>query len=428
MKNRREELRKIIAHAIRPKTMEEIIKQQANFGANHYDKFEITLLGGNGTSLRAIIKKDGKEKEITLKDFFGAYSATSVGNGHPRIIEAAYEQLTTGMTLSSGRFYNEWSGALAEILVKLFGFEGAKALMMNSGAEAVETAIKAMRQWGYIEKGIPKDKAEIIVFDGNFGGRTITIVSASPHPEYRDNFGPLTPGFKMVPYGDIEAVRKAITPNTCGILVEPIQGEGGIIVPYTGFLKDLQKLCAEENTILALDEIQVGLGRTGKLFCHQYEIIPDKRTLLILGKALGGGLIVSAVIGEIVKLFKPGSHGSTFGENPFNCRVAIEALSIIIDEDLPARAEKLGKYFMSELEKIKIKSPYIKEVRGKGLFIGVQLKPEAGPAIEFCKKLIDMGILCTDTHKTIIRFAPPPMITKEEIDWALVRIKQVLEN
>jgi ornithine--oxo-acid transaminase len=296
---------------------------------------------------------------------------------------------------------------------------------MNSGAEAVETAIKAARKWGYTKKGVEADKAEIIVFENNFHGRTTTIVGFSSEPQYRAGFGPFTPGFRIVPYGDLEAVRAAVGPNTVGVLVEPIQGEAGVVVPPAGFLHALRELCTAERVLLIADEIQTGLGRTGRLFCCEYEDVqPD---MYIVGKALGGGFYpVSAVVAakEILGVFQPGDHGSTFGGNPLACALAQEALRIIVEEKLSERAQEMGAYFMSRLREIS--SPHVREVRGKGLLIGVELKAESGPARPFCEKLMAKGLLCKETHQQVIRFAPPLVIEREEIDWAISRVQEVL--
>jgi ornithine--oxo-acid transaminase len=299
-------------------------------------------------------------------------------------------------------------------------------LPMNSGAEAVETAIKTARKWGYTRKGIEDDKAEIIVFAGNFHGRTTTIVGFSSEPQYREGFGPFTPGFLVVPYGDLHAVRPAITKNTVAVLVEPIQGEAGVVVPPAGFLRGLRELCARENVLFLADEIQTGLGRCGRMFCCDHEgVVPD---MYILGKALGGGFYpVSAVAAskEILGVFKPGDHGSTFGGNPLACAIAREALRVIVEEKLPERAAELGAYFIEKLRAMN--SPLVKEIRGKGLLIGVELKAEVGKARPYCEKLMQRGLLCKETHQSVLRFAPPLVISRDEIDWALARVAQVLQ-
>jgi ornithine--oxo-acid transaminase len=296
---------------------------------------------------------------------------------------------------------------------------------MNSGAEAVETSIKAARKWGYTVKGIAENQAEIIVCSGNFHGRTTTVISFSSEEDYRKGFGPFTPGFKLVPYGDAEAFAAAITPNTCAFLVEPIQGEAGVVVPPQGYLTRCRELCDEHNVLLLADEIQTGLGRTGKLFCCDHEgVKPDA---YIIGKALSGGTMpVSAVASkrELLGVFKPGEHGSTFGGSPLGCAVARAALEVIVDEKLPERSAELGAYFADQLAAIN--SPHVKEIRGSGLFIGVDLNEAAGPARPFCERLKQAGMLCKETHESVIRFAPPLVITKEDLDWALERIRKVL--
>jgi ornithine--oxo-acid transaminase len=296
---------------------------------------------------------------------------------------------------------------------------------MNTGAEAVETALKAARKWGYKVKGVEKDSAEIITCENNFHGRTTTIVGFSSEEQYRDGFGPFAPGFKIIPYSDVDALKKAITPNTVSFLVEPIQGEAGIIMPDEGYLREAAALCRQNNVLLMLDEIQTGLGRTGKLFCSEYEgVTPD---VLIVGKALGGGVYpVSAILArkEIMDVFTPGDHGSTFGGNPLGCAIGMEALRVIVEEDLPARAAESGQYLMERLRAID--STHVKEIRGRGLLIGVEVKESSGTARPFCERLKDLGILAKETHHQVIRFAPPLVITRKEIDWALERIEQVL--
>jgi len=297
-------------------------------------------------------------------------------------------------------------------------------LPMNSGAEAVETAIKAARKWGYTVKGIPKDQAEIIVFENNFHGRTTTIVGFSSEEQYREGFGPFTPGFKIIPFGDIEALKNAITPNTCAISIEPVQGEAGILIPPDGYLKQVESVCRENNVLFMVDEIQSGLGRTGKLFAFEHDgVQPDA---IIIGKALSGGFMpVSAVLAkkEVLGVFKPGDHGSTFGGNPLACAVAITALDVLIDDGLFERAETLGSKFLEKLRTIQ--NPDIVEVRGKGLFIGVELNH---PVRSMCEALKEQGLLCKETHENVVRFAPPLVITQEELDWAFDRIKQVMEK
>ena len=352
-------------------------------------------------------------------DMLSSYSALNQGHRHPKIIKAVKDQLDL-VTLTSRAFHNDKLGPFCKQIADMTGKE--KVLVMNTGAEAVETAIKCARRWAYDVKKVPENQAEIIVCEGNFHGRTTTVVSFSSTPSYHRGFGPLTPGFKIIPYGDIEALRAAITPNTAGFLVEPIQGEAGVVVPPTGYLKEAAAICKENNVLLMSDEIQTGFGRTGKLFCcHWDDVNPD---LYIMGKALGGGVIpVSAVAGdsELMDLFGPGSHGSTFGGNPLGCACAMAAIDVIYDEDLVQRSLELGQYLVDELKKIN--SPVVTEIRGKGLFIGVVLDRSARP---YCEELKKIGVLCKETHENVIRFAPPLVITKEELDWALERVRKVL--
>jgi ornithine--oxo-acid transaminase len=326
------------------------------------------------------------------------------------------------VTLTSRAFRNDKLPLFCEKLAKLSGMD--MVLPMNSGAEAVETAIKAARKWGYTVKGIPKDQAEIIVFENNFHGRTTTIVGFSSEEQYREGFGPFTPGFKIIPFGDIDALRGAITPNTCALSIEPVQGEAGILIPPEGYLKEVETVCRENNVLFMADEIQSGLGRTGKLFAFEHENV--KPDAIIIGKALSGGFLpVSAVLGkkEVLGVFKPGDHGSTFGGNPLACAVAITALDVLIDEGLIERAETLGSKFLAKLRTIK--NPDIVEVRGKGLFIGVEMNH---PVRSMCEELKEKGLLCKETHENVVRFAPPLVITEEELDWAFDRIKQVMDK
>ncbi len=352
-------------------------------------------------------------------DMLSSYSALNQGHRHPKIIQAVRNQLDR-VTLTSRAFHNDQLGPFCQKVAELTGKE--KVLIMNTGAEAVETAIKGARRWAYDIKGITDDKAEIIVCDGNFHGRTTTVISFSSTADYYRGFGPLTPGFKIIPYGDIVALRAAITPNTAAFLVEPIQGEAGVVVPPEGYLRQAAEICKDNKVLLMADEIQTGFGRTGKLFCCMWEnVVPD---VYIMGKALGGGVIpVSAVAAssEFMDLFNPGSHGSTFGGNPLGCACAIAAMDVIIDEKLADRSLELGEYLMTELKKID--NPQVLEVRGKGLFIGVVLN---GMARHYCESLKGEGILCKETHENVIRFAPPLVISKEEIDWALERVCKVL--
>lgn len=352
-------------------------------------------------------------------DMLSSYSALNQGHRHPKIIQAAKDQLDR-VTLTSRAFHNDKLGPFCKKIAELTGKE--KVLVMNTGAEAVETAIKGARRWAYDVKKVPDNQAEIIVCEGNFHGRTTTVISFSSTPDYYRGFGPLTPGFKIIPYGDIQALRNAITPNTAAFLVEPIQGEAGVVVPPEGYMRDAAKICRDNNVLLLADEIQTGFGRTGKLFCCQWDDVePD---MYIMGKALGGGVIpVSAVAAssKLMDLFNPGSHGSTFGGNPLGCAVAMAAIDVITEENLVQRSLDLGGYLMAELKKIK--NPAITQIRGKGLFIGVVLNTKARP---YCEQLKQEGILCKETHENVIRFAPPLVITKEEIDWALERVRKVL--
>jgi ornithine--oxo-acid transaminase len=355
-------------------------------------------------------------------DCLSAYSAVNQGHAHPRIREALVEQATR-LPLTSRAFRNDQLGMYYKELCELTGFE--KALPMNTGAEAVETALKAARKWGYQVKGVPEGQAEIIACAGNFAGRTITIISFSTEAQYRDGFGPYTPGFKIVPYGDAKALEAAITPNTIAFIVEPIQGEGGVIVPPQGYLRKAREICTLHNVLMIADEIQTGLGRTGKLFaCDHEDVRPD---VVTIGKALSGGFYpVSAMLtsAEVMGVFKPGDHGSTFGGNPLACAVARMALRVLVEEGMIENAAYMGEYFQEQLAEIN--SPHVKEVRGKGLMIGVELKPEAGDARRFCEALQHNGILAKETHQHVIRFAPPLIISQDEINWALERIRPVL--
>ena len=394
---------------------EELMDMEQQYGAHNYHPLEVVITKAEGVWVE---DPEGRR----YMDMLSAYSAVNQGHRHPRIIKALKDQADE-LTLTSRAFYSDRWPLFAKKLSELTGKD--MILPMNTGAEAVETAIKTMRKWGYLVKGVEKDKAEIIVFEDNFHGRTVTIVSFSVDPIARDNYGPYTPGFVVVPYDDLEAVRKAVNKNTVGILVEPIQGEAGVAVPSEGFLKGLEEIARENNVLLAVDEIQTGLCRTGKTFAFQHEgVDPD---LIIMGKALGGGVFpVSAVAAdkEVLGVFQPGSHGSTFGGNPLACAVAIEALDVLIDEKMSERASELGAYFMEGLKAIK--SSKIKQVRGKGLLIGVVLEESAGKARKYTTALKEKGLLCKETHDWIIRFAPPLVITREEIDKALEAVRGVL--
>jgi len=391
------------------------IKMEEEYGAHNYHPLDVVIERAEGVWVHDV---DGKK----YLDCLAAYSAVNQGHCHPRLTKVMIEQAGK-VTLTSRAFRNSQLPLLYKELTELTGYQ--MSLPMNSGAEAVETAIKASRKWGYKVKGVEKDKAEIICCTNNFAGRTVTIVGFSTEAQYKDGFGPFTPGFKIVEYGNTKALEEAITPNTVAFIVEPIQGEGGVIVPPEGYLKKSAEICKKNNVLFITDEIQCGLGRSGKLFAHQHEgVRPD---VVIIGKALSGGYYpVSAVLSdkEVLGVFNPGDHGSTFGGNPLGAAIAREALKILVDENLIEKSDELGNYFREKLSQIG--SPHIKEVRGKGLFIGVELKPEAKGARRFCEALKERGILCKETHDNVIRFAPPLVIKKEEIDWALVSINEVL--
>ena len=390
----------------------DFIELENRYGAHNYHPLDVVIERAEGVW---VFDVEGK----SYLDCLAAYSAVNQGHCHPRVLAVLVEQARK-VTLTSRAFRNSQLPLLCQDLHDLTDME--MVLPMNSGAEAVETAVKAARKWGYQVKNIPDGQAEIIVCAGNFHGRTVTIVSFSSEQAYRDGFGPFTPGFRIIPFGDAEALRKAITPNTCAFLVEPIQGEAGIVIPPDGFLRDAAEICRQNRVLMMVDEIQSGLGRTGKLFAYMHEgIQPD---VLIVGKALAGGFYpVSAVLAskEILGVFKPGDHGSTFGGNPLACAVARTALRVLIEEKLVERSAELGKYFLEQLRTIR--SSAVKEVRGRGLWIGIELHKEARP---YCEALKEQGILCKETHERVIRIAPPLVITREEIDWALDRIRKVL--
>jgi ornithine--oxo-acid transaminase len=393
----------------------EIIAKTERFGANNYHPLPVVLTRGEGVWVWDVENRK-------YMDMLSAYSALSHGHRHPRVIAALKEQADR-LTLTSRAFHHDLLGEFYERVVRLTKLP--RVLPMNTGAEAVETAIKAARKWGYLVKGVPADKAEIIACTNNFHGRTITIVSCSTEEDYRTGFGPFTPGFKVVEYGNIEALRSAVGPNTVGFLVEPIQGEAGIRIPPPGYLKQARELCNKHRVLLVADEVQTGFGRTGKMFCCEHEgVLPD---VIIMGKALGGGVMpVSAIAAteEVMGVFKPGQHGSTFGGNPLAAAVGIAALDALVEEGLSQRAEKQGGYLMEKLRQIR--SPHIQEIRGKGLLIGIDLKPSAGGARRFCEALMQENILAKETHESVIRLAPPLVITPDELDWALERIARVL--
>ncbi len=393
----------------------ELIEISERYGAHNYHPLPVVLSKGEGIWVWDV---EGRK----YLDFLSCYSAVNQGHCHPRMIAALTEQARK-LTLTSRAFHNDQLGPFLKELCGLTGYE--MALPMNTGAEAVETALKASRRWGYMVKGIPDGKAEIIACAGNFHGRTTTIIGFSTEEAYKRGFGPFTPGFKVIPYGDAGALEKAITPETAAFLVEPIQGEAGVVVPPEGYLREVRRICSEKKVLFVADEVQTGFCRTGKMFCWEHEgARPD---MMILGKALGGGYYpVSAVVAskEILGVFDPGSHGSTFGGNPLGAAVAREAIRILVEEKLDRRAAELGSWFMEELRGIK--SPYVDHVRGKGLLIGVVLKPEAGGARPFCEKLQAEGLLAKETHEDVIRFAPPLVIEKADLEWALERIRKVL--
>ncbi len=392
----------------------EYIELEDRYGAHNYHPLDVVIEKAEGVWVHDV---EGKK----YLDCLAAYSALNQGHCHPRLVKALIAQ-SEKVTLTSRAFRNAQLGPFYKDLAALSGME--KILPMNTGAEAVETAVKAARKWGYWTKGIPEDQAEIIVCENNFHGRTTTIVSFSSEPSYREGFGPFTPGFRIIPYGDIEALRASITPNTCAFLVEPIQGEAGIIIPPEGYLKQAEELCRSSNVLLILDEIQSGLGRTGKMFAFEWEdVTPDG---LILGKALSGGFYpVSAFLSRahVMDVFHPGDHGSTFGGNPLGCAVAREALAILKEEKLVENAAKLGPYFMDKLRSIR--STRMKEVRGRGLWVGLELDRPARPD---CEALQERGMLCKETHDNLIRIAPPLVITKKDLDWAFEQVKEVLET
>jgi ornithine--oxo-acid transaminase len=392
---------------------QELIELEEKFGAHNYHPLDVVIERAEGVWVYDI---DGKR----YLDCLASYSAVNQGHCHPRILETLIEQAHK-VTLTSRAFRNDQLPLLYRDLHDLTGFD--MTLPMNSGAEAVETAVKAARKWGYKVKGIPEGTAEIIVCSNNFHGRTVTIVSFSTDEQYRDGFGPFTPGFKVIPYGDASALRQAIAPNTCGFLVEPIQGEAGIIIPPAGYLREAESICRQNRVLLMCDEIQSGLGRTGELFAYQHEgITPD---VLIVGKALSGGFYpVSAVLAskDVLGVFNPGDHGSTFGGNPLACAIARTALRVLVEEGMVKRSAVLGRYFLDRLKMLR--SPDLKEVRGKGLWLGIELHSAARP---YCEALKAEGVLCKETHERVIRIAPPLTITSEEIDWAFERIRKVIE-
>src|SRR5579864_4186779 len=393
---------------------QEFIELENQFGAHNYKPLDVVIERADGVWVYDV---EGKR----YLDCLAAYSAVNQGHCHPKLVETLIEQARK-VTLTSRAFRNAQLPLLYKELHDLTGFD--MALPMNSGAEAVETAIKAARKWGHTKKGIPENQAEIIVCEGNFHGRTISVVSFSTEQQYRNGFGPFTPGFRVIPFGDAQALRAAITPNTCGFLLEPIQGEAGIIIPRDGFLREAAEICRENRVLFMADEIQSGLGRTGNMFACMHEgVEPD---VLIIGKALAGGFYpVSAVLAskEILGVFQPGDHGSTFGGNPLGCAIARTALRILVEEKLVERSAEFGDYFLAKLKTLH--SPNLREVRGIGLWIAIELQSPARP---YCEALKEEGILCKETHDWVIRIAPPLVITREEIDWAFERIRKVIEK
>ena len=391
---------------------QDFVELENQYGVHNYHPLDVVVERAEGVWVYDVVGR-------RYLDCLAAYSAVNQGHCHPKILQSMLEQARK-VTLTSRAFRNEQLPMLCKEITGLTGYE--MVLLMNSGTEAVESSIKVARKWGYKIKGIPQDKAEIIVCTNNFHGRTIAIVGFSTEESYRDGFGPFPAGFKVIPYGDAEALRNAITPNTCAFLVEPIQGEAGILMPPDGFLSKAAEVCRRNNVLLMADEIQSGLGRTGKLFASEHENV--KPDVLIVGKALAGGFYpVSAVLAsrEILGVITPGDHGSTFGGNPLGCAVARTALRVLIEERMVERSAELGAYLLARLQSLR--SPVIKEVRGKGLWIGMQLHRKARP---YCEALKEEGILCKETHDYVIRIAPPLVVTREELDWALERIAKVM--
>ncbi|MFC0189182.1 ornithine--oxo-acid transaminase [Fictibacillus aquaticus] len=394
------------------KNTENVITKTERFGAQNYHPLPIVISKAEGVW---VTDPEGGR----YMDMLSAYSAVNQGHRHPKIIQALKDQADK-VTLTSRAFHNDQLGDFYEKVSALTKKD--MVLPMNTGAEAVETAVKAVRRWAYDVKGVATNQAEIICCEGNFHGRTMTAVSMSSDPDYQRGFGPMLPGIKVIPYGDLDALKEAITPNTAAFILEPIQGEAGIVIPAEGFLKDALALCRENNVLFVADEIQSGLGRSGKMFaCDWEEVIPD---MYILGKALGGGVMpISCVAAnrDVLGVFNPGSHGSTFGGNPLACAVSVASVDVLVEEKLADRSLQLGEYFLNELKSIN--NPIITEVRGRGLFIGVELNQPARP---YCEKLKEEGLLCKETHENVIRFAPPLIISEEDLNWAIERIKKVL--
>jgi ornithine--oxo-acid transaminase len=397
--------------------MSSTIDLENQFCAHNYHPLPVVLSRGKGVF---VWDENGKK----YLDMMSAYSAVSHGHVNPRLVEVVKNQVEK-LTIVSRAFYTDQLGEFLKLACELTGQD--MALPMNTGAEAVETAIKAARKWGYEVKGIEKDKAEIIACTGNFHGRTTMIIAMSDEPQYQHGFGPFPAGFKLVQYGDAEALEKLITPQTAAFLVEPIQGEGGIVMPPEGYLKTCQEICRKHNVLLIADEIQTGLGRTGSMLaCDHENVVPDG---LILGKALGGGILpVSMFLSkrEVMDVFTPGDHGSTFGGNPLASAVGLEALNILVEEKLPERSKEMGDYLMGQLQGLD--SPLISDIRGRGLFVGIEIDPARGSAREVCEALMERGLLSKETHETVVRLAPPLVINREEIDWAVEQISEVLDE
>ena len=400
-----------------PTTTADYVELEDRYGAHNYHPLDVVITKGEGVWVWDV---DGKK----YMDCLAAYSAVNQGHCHPRIVQALVDQ-SSKMALTSRAFRNDQLGLFYQQLTEMTGF--SRTLPMNTGAEAVETAIKAARKWAYTVKGVPYNQAEILVFSQNFHGRTTTIVGFSSDEQYRSGFGPFAPGFTLLEYGDIEAVRDAMNPNVAAVLIEPIQGEGGIIIPPDGYLSEIASLCKEHRALLMMDEIQSGLGRTGKMFAYEYEDIrPD---VLILGKALSGGLYPVSVMladDEVMDVFQPGDHGSTYGGNPVAAAVGRAALDVLVDEGLVENSAAQGQYLMERL--MAIDSKLVKEIRGRGLWVGIELHPEAGGARRFCEALQKAGLLCKETHEHVIRIAPPLIINREELDWAIEKVAGVLSG
>ncbi len=396
-------------------TQAEHLKAISQFSARNYSPLPVVITEASGSWVTDI---QGKR----YLDLLSAYSAVSHGHAHPELVRVLVEQAGR-VALTSRAFNHDQFAPFCQEMAAFSGFE--MVLPMNTGAEAVETALKTARRWGYRKKGVQADQAEIIACSGNFHGRTISIVSFSTEEAYRADFGPFTPGFRIIPFGDVAALKQAITPNTVAFLVEPIQGGGGIVIPPVGYLSEVRSICDQHQVLLMLDEIQTGLCRTGKRFAFEHE--PMRPDVLILGKALGGGLIpVSAVLAskEVLGVFEPGSHGSTFGGNPLGCAVARAAIRVLVQEKLAEKSAELGAYLLAELSKIK--SKIIQEIRGRGLLIGIELKKEAGGARKYCEELMELGVLCKETHENVIRIAPPLNITRQDLGFAFEKLRKVL--